>query len=75
MAKTFQNKGKIDNLGLFHGEPLAKFYRRGLVTDSGREQFHITSSKRFRIAPAELADLPEPEALPFLSAEIADSSR
>ena len=42
MAEALQHKRKIDNLGLFHRELLAKFDRRGLVTDSGGEDFHIT---------------------------------
>ena len=40
MAEAFQQKRKIDNLGLFHRELLAEFDRRGFVTYSGREQFH-----------------------------------
>jgi hypothetical protein len=40
MAEALQHKRKIDNLGLFHRELLAEFNRRGLMTYSGREQFH-----------------------------------
>jgi hypothetical protein len=42
MAEALQHKRKIDNLGLFHGELLANFDWRGLVTDSGGEDFHVT---------------------------------
>jgi hypothetical protein len=42
MAEALQHKRKIDKRGLFHREPLAKFDRRGLVTDSGGEDFHVT---------------------------------
>jgi hypothetical protein len=42
MAEALQHKCKIDKFGLFHRELLAKFDRRGLVTDSGGEDFHVT---------------------------------
>jgi hypothetical protein len=42
MAEALQHKRKIDNLGLFHRELLAEFDRRGFVTDSGGEEFHVT---------------------------------
>ena len=42
LAEALQHKRKIDNRGLFHRELLAEFDRRGFVTDSGGEQFHIT---------------------------------
>jgi hypothetical protein len=42
MAEALQHKRKIDNLGLFHRELLAKLDRRRLVTNSGGEKFHVT---------------------------------
>jgi hypothetical protein len=42
MAEAFQHERKINNVGLFYRELLAEFERRGFVTDSGREQFHVT---------------------------------
>jgi hypothetical protein len=42
MAEALQHKRKIDNRGLFHRELLAEFDWRGFVTDSGREDFHVT---------------------------------
>jgi hypothetical protein len=42
MAEALQHKRKIDNRGLFYRELLAEFDWRGFVTDSGREDFHVT---------------------------------
>jgi len=40
MAEALQHKRKIGNRRLFHRELLAEFNRRGLMTDSRREQYH-----------------------------------
>jgi len=42
MAEALQHKRKINNVGLFHRELLAEFDQRGLMTYSGRDQFHVT---------------------------------
>jgi hypothetical protein len=42
MAEPLQIARKIDKFGLFHRELLAQFHRRGFVTDSGGEEFHVT---------------------------------
>jgi hypothetical protein len=42
MAEALQHKREMNDRGLFHGELLAEFDRRGFVTDSGREEFHVT---------------------------------
>ena len=76
MSEALQIARKIDNLGLFYRELLANFHRRGLVTNSGGEKVHVTWSKWFRVARAQLPDLAWPQgAAPFVPVQIADNSR
>jgi hypothetical protein len=42
MAEALQHERKIDNRGLFHRKLLAELNRRGLMTYSGGEKFHVT---------------------------------
>src|SRR6476659_8618512 len=48
VAKQLQIARKIDKFVALHRELLANFHRRGLVTDSDDEKFHINSSKQMR---------------------------
>ena len=76
MAEALQHKRKIDNRGLFHRELLAQFHPRGPMTYSGREEFHATWSKWFRVVRAEFPDLAWLQgAALFVPVQIADNSR
>src|SRR5947207_14051792 len=76
LVTRFQYAGTIGEPGMFWRQLLSQLDRRGLMTQPGREEFHITWSKWFRVARAELPDLAWPQgAALFVPVQIADNSR